>query len=160
MKINEQQASKLEENEIDPIFCKAYGVMYNPDRSKEVFMSSAKAEQLDREYTQYLDERTENKKKETETDEQVSTKKPDVIRKALLKEEMEDSSLDSEDQAERQKAWLALESARKRKNNTGGDHSDRKDPLLSRRDDLKIKSLAKYKAVRDGDLHMYDEIEN
>ena len=107
-----------------------------------------------------MDERTENKKKETETDEQVSTKKPEVIRKALLKEEMEDSSLDSEDQAERQKAWLAQESARKRKNNTGGDHSDRKDPLLSRRDDLKIKSLAKYKAVRDGDLHMYDEIEN
>ena len=44
MKIKEQEASKLEENEIDPIFCKAYGVMYNPDRSKEVFMSSAKAE--------------------------------------------------------------------------------------------------------------------
>ena len=98
MKINEQQASKLEENEIDPIFCKAYGVMYNPDRAKEVFLSSAKAEELDREYSQYLDERTENKKKETETDEQMSSRKPDVLRKAQLKEDMEDSSLDSLDQ--------------------------------------------------------------
>ncbi len=32
MKLDAKTASKLMEAEVDPLFCKAYGVQYNPDR--------------------------------------------------------------------------------------------------------------------------------
>ena len=43
--------------EIDPIFCKAYGVEYDEKRSKEIYFSSAKTEQLDNEFNEYIDNR-------------------------------------------------------------------------------------------------------
>ena len=52
---------KLEETEIDPLFCKAYGVQYNPDRAREIYFSSNKAEELDFEYSEYLERRYEDK---------------------------------------------------------------------------------------------------
>ena len=40
--------------EIDPIFCKAYGVEYDEKRTKEIYFSSNRTEQLDFEYTEYM----------------------------------------------------------------------------------------------------------
>ena len=150
----------MEENEIDPLFCKAYGVQYNPDRGREVFLSSAKAEELDNEYSQYLDDRQPSPSKTNgDKGDDTSSRQPDVLRKAKLKADTQDSSFDSEDQAERAKAMKAQETLRRKKGKTG-DSKDGKDALLQRRDDLRIKTIAKFKAVRDGDLDMYDEIEN
>ena len=50
--------------EIDPIFCKAYGVEYDEKRAKEIFFSSAKTEQLDNEYTEYMENRPETPSEE------------------------------------------------------------------------------------------------
>ena len=164
MKLDAKTASKLMEHEVDPHFCKAYGVQYNPDRGTEVFLSSARQDELDNEFGQYL-EACEPKKINTEDGEEEEgeeTKQvPDVLRKAKEKAKAEqDSSFDSEDQALRQKH--INEQLKKHKNKGQEQEKAQKDvnALLSKRDDLKIKAMAKYRCVQDGDIHMFSEIEN
>lgn len=41
--------------EIDPLFCKAYGVSQNPKRLNGVYMSPEKVNEIDQEYTKYLE---------------------------------------------------------------------------------------------------------
>lgn len=117
--------------EVDPIFCKAFDVQYDADRATEIKISSQKTVDLDVEFTEYVEQRAETPEEKKRA------------RKALRTE-----STDSDNSAAyRRKMKKAHQNQKLQEMNA--------DEQMLARDNLRIKSIAKYKSLREGDLHMF-----
>lgn len=117
-------AQQKKVDQIDPIFCKAYGVSFHAERGKEVEIDPIKTVQLDTEFLEYWDKRP---------------KTPEKEKQRRKEEEGEESSEDAAAYKIKQRK-LAKTQAK-----------DEKLAMIER-DNLKVKSIAKYKLIKDGDM--------
>lgn len=129
--------------EIDPHFQRAYGVIVTNPNSRtenptETRFTQQFAEQFDEDYTEYFENRKATPEKE----------------KQRRKLEDGESSTDSEninnDQAKKVKQLKGEPKAKKRN----------EEEELVARDNLRIKTMAQFKSLCDGDLMMFTDIEN
>ena len=68
--------------DIDPIFCKAYGVQYNSVRAGGVYFSDAKAVEIDEDFTEFLSIRAPTPVQKTKEEEEAENI-PEYIKRKL-----------------------------------------------------------------------------
>ena len=122
--------------EVDPIFCKAFNVDYDADRATEIKISSQKTVILDLEFTEYVEQRAETPEEKKRARKALRTESTDSDNSAAYRRKMKKVH---------QNQKLAEMNA---------------DEQMLARDNLRIKSIAKYKTLREGDMHMFSDIEN